>query len=168
MSLDLLYPDPVMYQWHQAKVKSVWFTSGQGGIFWRNFLPFGYSKFQKKGFKNHYNDVITYFWILKLKKQDLNWFFKHLCWKSKLAKLNKSSFRRTVACQLENQTVSSKVIEWIYHSPEEEICLGPACWLWDYLRRSRQGGFLVPLSGGMDSSSTATLVYSMCNLVTIQ
>jgi len=59
----------------------------------------------------------------------------------------------------------SKVIEWIYHSPEEEICLGPACWLWDYLRRSRQGGFLVPLSGGMDSSSTATLVYSMCNLV---
>ena len=69
---------------------------------------------------------------------------------------------------LENQTVSAKVIEWIYHSPEEEICLGPACWLWDYLRRSRQGGFLVPLSGGMDSSSTATLVYSMCNLVTIQ
>jgi len=59
----------------------------------------------------------------------------------------------------------SKVIDWIYHSPEEEICLGPACWLWDYLRRSRQGGFLVPLSGGMDSSSTATLVYSMCNLV---
>ena len=25
-------------------------------------------------------------------------------------------------------------IEWIYHSPEEEIALGPACWLWDYLR----------------------------------
>ena len=22
------------------------------------------------------------------------------------------------------------------HSPEEEIALGPACWLWDYLRRS--------------------------------
>ena len=25
-------------------------------------------------------------------------------------------------------------IEWIYHTPEEEIALGPACWLWDYLR----------------------------------
>lgn len=75
------------------------------------------------------------------------------------------SYCRTVACLLENQPVSAKVIDWIYHSPEEEICLGPACWLWDYLRRSRQGGFLVPLSGGMDSSSTATLVYSMCNLV---
>ena len=61
----------------------------------------------------------------------------------------------------------SKVMEWVYHSPEEEICLGPACWLWDYLRRSRQGGFLVPLSGGMDSSSTATLVYSMCCLVSL-
>ena len=59
----------------------------------------------------------------------------------------------------------SPLIEWIYHSPEEEILLGPACWLWDYLRRSGQGGFLLPLSGGLDSSSTATLVYSMCNLV---
>lgn len=25
-------------------------------------------------------------------------------------------------------------IEWVYHTPEEEIALGPACWLWDYLR----------------------------------
>ena len=52
-----------------------------------------------------------------------------------------------------------------YFSPEEEIALGPACWLWDYLRRSGQGGYLVPLSGGLDSSSTATLVFSMCSLV---
>ena len=59
----------------------------------------------------------------------------------------------------------SRIMQWVYHSPEEEIALGPACWLWDYLRRSRQGGFLLPLSGGMDSSSTATLVFSMCNLV---
>lgn len=22
-----------------------------------------------------------------------------------------------------------------YHTPEEEIARGPACWLWDYLRR---------------------------------
>uniref|UniRef100_A0A6Q2XDH3 Glutamine-dependent NAD(+) synthetase n=1 Tax=Esox lucius TaxID=8010 RepID=A0A6Q2XDH3_ESOLU len=43
--------------------------------------------------------------------------------------------------------------------------LGPACWLWDYLRRSGQAGFLLPLSGGVDSSSTACIVYSMCVLV---
>ena len=105
------------------------------------------------------------------KKKDLNWFFKAFMLKIKRGKVEKKFFSpycRTVGCLLENQTVSAKVIDWIYHSPEEEICLGPACWLWDYLRRSRQGGFLVPLSGGMDSSSTATLVYSMCNLVTIQ
>ncbi|KAF2130566.1 glutamine-dependent NAD(+) synthetase with GAT domain-containing protein [Dothidotthia symphoricarpi CBS 119687] len=51
------------------------------------------------------------------------------------------------------------------HVPEEEIALGPACWLWDYLRRSGAAGFLIPLSGGLDSCSTATLVYSMCREV---
>jgi len=54
---------------------------------------------------------------------------------------------------------------WVYHTPEEEILLGPACWLWDYLRRSGQGGYFLPLSGGVDSTSTAVLVYSMCRLV---
>ncbi|KJZ76907.1 Glutamine-dependent NAD(+) synthetase [Hirsutella minnesotensis 3608] len=52
-----------------------------------------------------------------------------------------------------------------YHRPEEEISLGPACWLWDYLRRSKAAGFFTPLSGGIDSCATATLVYSMCRLV---
>lgn len=52
-----------------------------------------------------------------------------------------------------------------YHLPEEEIALGPACWLWDYLRRSRAAGFLVPLSGGIDSCATATIVFSMCRMV---
>ncbi|KAK5108085.1 hypothetical protein LTR62_008802 [Meristemomyces frigidus] len=56
-------------------------------------------------------------------------------------------------------------IEPRYHLPEEEIALGPACWLWDYLRRSRAAGFLVPLSGGIDSCATATIVFSMCRLV---
>ncbi len=32
-------------------------------------------------------------------------------------------------------------------TPEEECCLVPACWLWDYLRRSGAAGFLLPLSG---------------------
>ena len=56
-------------------------------------------------------------------------------------------------------------VEPRYHLPEEEIALGPACWLWDYLRRSRASGYLVPLSGGIDSCATATIVYSMCRLV---
>lgn len=52
-----------------------------------------------------------------------------------------------------------------YHTPEEEIALGPACWMWDYLRRSKTGGFFLPLSGGIDSCATATIVASMCRLV---
>jgi NAD+ synthase (glutamine-hydrolysing) len=52
-----------------------------------------------------------------------------------------------------------------YHTPQEEIELGPACWLWDYLRRSKASGFFLPLSGGLDSCSVATIVYSMCRLV---
>ncbi|XP_050925377.1 glutamine-dependent NAD(+) synthetase isoform X2 [Lates calcarifer] len=56
-------------------------------------------------------------------------------------------------------------ITWHFHTPEEEISLGPACWLWDYLRRSGQAGFLLPLSGGVDSSSTACIVHSMCVLL---
>ncbi|KAF7794441.1 hypothetical protein EIP86_005575 [Pleurotus ostreatoroseus] len=52
-----------------------------------------------------------------------------------------------------------------YHRPEEEIALGPACWLWDYLRRSRTQGYFVPLSGGIDSCATSVIVYSMCRLV---
>lgn len=60
---------------------------------------------------------------------------------------------------------SSLPIDWYYLRPEEEIMQGPACWLWDYLRRSGQGGFFLPLSGGVDSSSTALIVFSMCRLI---
>ncbi|XP_024020351.1 glutamine-dependent NAD(+) synthetase isoform X2 [Morus notabilis] len=52
-----------------------------------------------------------------------------------------------------------------YHCPEEEIAYGPGCWLWDYLRRSGASGFLLPLSGGADSSSVAAIVGCMCQLV---
>ncbi|KAK8161701.1 hypothetical protein IWX90DRAFT_438468 [Phyllosticta citrichinensis] len=51
-----------------------------------------------------------------------------------------------------------------YHAPEAEIALGPACWMWDYLRRSRQAGFFIPLSGGIDSCATSVIVFSMCRL----
>jgi NAD+ synthase (glutamine-hydrolysing) len=50
-------------------------------------------------------------------------------------------------------------------SPQEECCLGPACWLWDYLRRSGAAGYLLPLSGGADSSSVCAIVSAMCHLV---
>lgn len=61
-------------------------------------------------------------------------------------------------------TVLHSPCEIKYHTPEEEIALGPACWLWDYLRRSGASGYLLPLSGGADSSSTAAIVGSMCHL----
>ncbi|KAK0515479.1 hypothetical protein JMJ35_001513 [Cladonia borealis] len=51
------------------------------------------------------------------------------------------------------------------HAPEEEIALGPALWLWDYLRRSSLAGFLLPLSGGVDSCATAVIVSSLSRLL---
>ena len=36
------------------------------------------------------------------------------------------------------------------------------CFLWDYLRRSGASGFFLPLSGGIDSASTASCVFHMC------
>jgi len=59
----------------------------------------------------------------------------------------------------------SAKIEPRIHDPMEEIALGPSGWLWDYLRRSGQRGYFLPLSGGADSSSTATLVAIMCQRV---
>ncbi|MYG00388.1 NAD(+) synthase [Candidatus Poribacteria bacterium] len=66
------------------------------------------------------------------------------------------STKRDVTVPMENLNI---------HSPDEEIALGPACWLWDYLRRSEAAGYFVPLSGGSDSGAVATLVGSMCQLV---
>ena len=45
------------------------------------------------------------------------------------------------------------------------VALCAACYLWDYLRRSGAAGYLLPLSGGIDSCATAVLVFSMCRLV---
>ncbi|XP_045871080.1 glutamine-dependent NAD(+) synthetase isoform X3 [Meles meles] len=70
-----------------------------------------------------------------------------------------------LSCREDLLEPPSEPVEWTYHSPEEEISLGPACWLWDFLRRSRQAGFFLPLSGGVDSAATACLVYSMCRQV---
>ena len=89
--------------------------------------------------------------------------------------------------------LANPVLEWPEMKPEEEIAGGPACWLWDYLRsvklnvdvlnesssshddvlscsafdfrRSGQGGFFLPLSGGVDSASVATIVFAMCSMI---
>jgi len=60
---------------------------------------------------------------------------------------------------------TSSAINPLVHDPMEEIALGPSGWLWDYLRRSGQRGYFLPLSGGADSSSTATMVAIMCQRV---
>lgn len=53
----------------------------------------------------------------------------------------------------------------IYFLPQEEIGYGPACWLWDYLRRSGMAGFFLPISGGADSAATAAIVGIMTQLI---
>jgi NAD+ synthase (glutamine-hydrolysing) len=52
-----------------------------------------------------------------------------------------------------------------YVTPPEEVGRGPACWLWDFLRRSGAGGFFLPLSGGADSAATAAIVGIMAHMV---
>jgi NAD+ synthase (glutamine-hydrolysing) len=47
----------------------------------------------------------------------------------------------------------------------EEIARGPSLWMWDYLRRSGARGYFLPLSGGADSSSTASMVASMAMII---
>ncbi|KAI9684096.1 MAG: glutamine-dependent NAD(+) synthetase [Trizodia sp. TS-e1964] len=59
----------------------------------------------------------------------------------------------------------SPTIEPRYHSPTEEIGLGAGAYLWDYLRRSKQSGFFIPLSGGIDSCATSVIIYAMCRMV---
>jgi NAD+ synthase (glutamine-hydrolysing) len=56
-------------------------------------------------------------------------------------------------------------IDLKYHTAEEECCLGPSCWLWDFLRRSGAAGYFLPLSGGADSSAVAMIVGGMTELV---
>ena len=56
-------------------------------------------------------------------------------------------------------------MKFVENKADEFVSLGPACWLWDYLRRSRTQGYFLPLSGGIDSCATAVIVHSMCRLV---
>jgi NAD+ synthase (glutamine-hydrolysing) len=51
-----------------------------------------------------------------------------------------------------------------FHTPEEEIAFGPACWMWGYLKRSGASGYFLPLSGGADSSSVTSMIAIMCKI----
>lgn len=73
-------------------------------------------------------------------------------------------------CHEHDQLLTQKIRRTVerevaYYKPEEEIALGPAIWIYDYLRRSRQSGFFLPLSGGIDSCATALIVFSMCRIL---
>lgn len=59
----------------------------------------------------------------------------------------------------------SKEIEIKLLDPMEEIHLSTAVYLWNYLARTMSGGFFLALSGGLDSSSVALMVFGMCKLV---
>lgn len=48
---------------------------------------------------------------------------------------------------------------------EEEIAYAPACYMWDFLRRSGARGFFLPLSGGSDSTAVTALAGVMCDLI---
>ena len=57
------------------------------------------------------------------------------------------------------------ILDPVIPDPREEIIVGPACYLWDYVSLSYTGGFLLPLSGGADSAASASIVFIMCKLV---
>lgn len=61
--------------------------------------------------------------------------------------------------------ITSPVIQPRYHAPAEEISLGPALWMWDYMRKSGASGLFLPLSGGLDSCACALIVYCMAKSV---
>jgi NAD+ synthase (glutamine-hydrolysing) len=60
---------------------------------------------------------------------------------------------------------SDAKVDLVIPDKREEIVFGPACYLWDYLRKSYTGGFLLPLSGGADSAAVAAIVFMMCKMV---
>lgn len=81
--------------------------------------------------------------------------------------------RVEIACSLYCPAIATFLLDHCHpfvwgpkvHSLEEEIAMGPAYYLWHYLHRSDCAGFLAPLSGGIDSCSTAVIFLSMCYLI---
>ena len=59
----------------------------------------------------------------------------------------------------------NKDLNIINNKEIDEVINASSCWLFDYLRRSGAGGFLLPLSGGADSACVCTIIYNMCVLI---
>ena len=59
----------------------------------------------------------------------------------------------------------TQTIPFPEYSREEQVGRVPACYLWDYLRRSLASGFFIPISGGVGSISVLAIVSKMCKLV---
>ena len=74
-------------------------------------------------------------------------------------------FRVARVLNLEEELAKPLKIQDVLHCPEEEISLGPACYLYDYLRRTGASGYFLPLSGGADSSAVAVIVYNIGYLI---
>ena len=70
-------------------------------------------------------------------------------------------YRVAKILNLEEELAKPIRMQDVLYSPEEEISLGPACYLYDYLRRSGGSGYFLPLSGGADSSAVAVIVYNI-------
>ena len=68
-------------------------------------------------------------------------------------------------CEQKDMVPTTDAVKPRFLSEEEEVAYGPACWLWDTLRRSRTNGFALPLSGGADSACVAAIVGIMTQLV---
>lgn len=75
---------------------------------------------------------------------------------------------KVVGVQLCNENLAhlSKCIAPFYHPEEKEIGLGPALWMWDYLRKCGGSGFFIPLSGGLDSCACGLIIYCMARFLT--
>lgn len=52
-----------------------------------------------------------------------------------------------------------------FYTYEEEMSYAPACWMWDYLRRSGASGFFLALSGGADSSCVSVMVSLLTRMI---
>lgn len=75
-----------------------------------------------------------------------------------------SSSRLLPEFQLPVQVPGHPKWESSEHHKEEEFARAVALGLFDYLRKSKAQGFVVSLSGGVDSSSVAVLVHLMASL----
>ncbi len=71
-------------------------------------------------------------------------------------------------CSSSPHALTTAAKEPHFLAEEEEIGLGPALWMWDYLRKCGGRGFFLPLSGGLDSCSCALIVYCLAEFLTKQ